>query len=130
MPEPRKKLVRVFAAGCFNRIHPAHRRMLAQAKVLGDELVVVLANDAHNTKPTAVPAAKRVKALEALRIADRVVVGRADGFVETLRREKPSILVLGYDQSLPDEDTAKAAREMGIEIVRLPWLPGREEKCP
>lgn len=101
--------------------------MLSQAKVLGDELVVVLANDAHNTKPTAVPAAERVKALEALGLADRVVVGRADGFARTLREECPQILVLGYDQSLPDEETAKAAREMGVEIVRLPWLPGREE---
>lgn len=127
MPAPRKKPVRVFAAGCFNRIHKAHRRMLSQAKVLGDELVVVLANDAHNTKPTAVPAAQRVKAIEALHLADRVVVGRPDGFVKTLRAENPSILVLGYDQSLPDAETEKAAREMGVEIVRLPWLPGREE---
>jgi len=119
----------VFAAGCFNRIHQAHVRMLKTARTLGDELVVVLSNDAHNRKPNAIPAKKRLENMEKLGLADRVVVGEPDSFAATLRRLKPAILVLGYDQRLPDEDTARAVQELGVEVVQLPWFPGKEQTC-
>ncbi|MDE2511487.1 MAG: adenylyltransferase/cytidyltransferase family protein, partial [Elusimicrobia bacterium] len=84
-----KKPVTVFAAGCFNRVHPAHLRLLRQARALGDRLVVVLSNDAHNKKPNAVPSAERRARLLALDVADDVIVGDADGFAATLRRVTP-----------------------------------------
>lgn len=121
------KPVTVFAAGCFNRVHSAHLRLLRSARVLGDRLVVVLSNDAHNRKPTAVSAVQRKKWIEALGIADRVVIGDADGFAGTVRREKPDILVLGYDQKLPDPETVKMVKDMGVEVVVMPWFPGKED---
>lgn len=121
------KPVTVFAAGCFNRVHAAHRRLLRQARVLGDRLVVVLSNDAHNKKPNAVPSARRKEWVEALGVADRVVIGDADGFAATLRREKPDILVLGYDQKLPDAETEAAVRALGIDVIVMPWFPGKED---
>lgn len=119
--------VTVFTAGCFNRLHKAHIRMLHNARALGDRLVVVLANDAHNKKPNAVPAALRKRRLEALGIADEVLVGRPDSFAESLRRQRPDILALGYDQRLPDAETEEAVRELGIRVVTLPWEPGKED---
>ena len=119
----------VFAAGCFNRIHQAHVQLLKTARTLGDELVVVLSNDAHTKKPNAVPSKKRAENLRKLGLADRIVVGDPDSFAGTLRREKPDVLVLGYDQKLPDEETARAVREMGVEVVQLPWFPGKEKTC-
>ena len=94
---------------------------------MGDKLVVVLSNDAHNKKPNAVKAAQRKKWVEALGIADRVVVGDSDGFVATLRRERPDILILGYDQKLPDPETEAAVKQMGIEVIVMPWFPGKED---
>lgn len=101
--------------------------MLRTAKSLGDVLVLVLANDAHNRKANAVPSAKRMSWLKGLGVADRVIVGRADSFAETLRREAPEVLVLGYDQRLPDADTEKMVKELGIEVIVLPWFSGKEE---
>jgi len=118
----------VFAAGCFNRVHSAHVRLLRNARVLGDQLVVVLSNDAHNHKPNAVPAAQRKKWVEALGIADKVVIGDAGGFADTVRREDPDILVLGYDQKLPDPETEKAVKEMGVDVIVMPWFPGKEDQ--
>lgn len=118
----------VFAAGCFNRIHPAHVRLLRGAKVLGDKLVVVLSNDAHNRKPNAVPAATRKRWIEELGVADKVVVGDAGSFAETLKREKPDILVLGYDQKLPDPETEAAVKKMGVTVIVMPWFPGKEDQ--
>lgn len=96
--------------------------------MLGDKLVVVLSNDAHNRKPTAVPAIERKKWIEALGIADKVVIGDAEGFADTVRRENPDVLVLGYDQRLPDPETEKAVKEMGIEVIVMPWFPGKEDQ--
>jgi cytidyltransferase-like protein len=121
------KPVTVFAAGCFNRIHPAHVRLLRRARTLGDRLVVVLSNDAHNRKPNAVTAEVRRRRLQELGIADEIVVGGADGFAPTLRRLRPDVLVLGYDQRLPDAETEAAVRELGVEIVVMPWFPGKED---
>lgn len=123
----RRAPVKVFAAGCFNRVHPAHLRLLRLARTLGDRLVVVLSNDAHNRKPNAVPASRRKAALESLGIADEVVIGAPDGFAGTLRDQRPQVLVLGYDQRLPDAETESAVRELGVEVVVMPWFPGKED---
>lgn len=101
--------------------------MLQTAKSLGDSLVVVLSSDSHNRKPYAVPAKVRLGWVRELGRADKVILGREDGFVETLRREKPDIIALGYDQRLPDAATEKAAAEMGISVVVLPWFAGKDE---
>lgn len=123
------KPVTVFAAGCFNRVHPAHLRLLRQAKVLGDRLVVVLSNDAHNRKPNAVPALQRKKTLEGFGLADEVLVGDPDSFARSLRRVRPDVLVLGYDQRLPDPETEEAVRAMGVRVVVMPWFPGKEDRA-
>ncbi len=124
-----RKPVTVFAAGCFNRVHPAHLRLLRQAKVLGDRLVVVLSNDAHNKKPNAVPAAARQKTLESYGVADEVLVGDAGSFAASLRRVSPDILVLGYDQKLPDPETEEAVRALGVRVIVMPWFPGKEDRA-
>jgi glycerol-3-phosphate cytidylyltransferase-like family protein len=87
----------------------------------------VLSNDAHNKKPNAVPSALRRERLLALDVADEVIVGDADGFAATLRRVTPDVLVLGYDQRLPDAETESEVKRMGIEVVVLPWFPGKED---
>ena len=88
---------------------------------------MVLSNDAHNKKPNAVPAKLRQERLRELSIADDVIIGDAEGFAATLRRVTPDILVLGYDQRLPDAETEKAVRALGVEIVVMPWFPGKED---
>jgi len=117
----------VFVAGCFNRVHKAHVRMLRLARALGDRLVVVLAHDRHNHKANPVPAAARLRRMRALGLADKVVVGAAGSFAETLRRQRPAVLALGYDQRLPDAESARAAEVLGVRVVVLPWSPGKEE---
>lgn len=89
--------------------------------------MVVLSNDAHNRKPNALPSAERKKRLEALGVADAVIVGDRDGFAATLRRVTPDILVLGYDQKLPDPETEAAVKALGVEVVVMPWFPGKED---
>ena len=88
---------------------------------------MVLSHDAHNRKPNAVPAALRRERLLKFNVADEVIVGDPDGFAATLRRVTPDILVLGYDQRLPDTETEAAVRALGVEVVVMPWFPGKED---
>ena len=120
----------VFAAGCFNRVHQAHVTLLKTARAFGDELIVVISHDAHTRKQNAVPAVRRRLWIEGLGIADRVIVGRAESFAQSLRQARPDVLVLGYDQRFPDAETASAVRELGIRVVQLPWYPGKERPWP
>ena len=101
--------------------------MLRWARTLGDRLVIVLTHDAHNRKPNALPAAQRLRALRALGLADKVIVGARQDFPAVLRRERPDIIVLGYDQKMPDAATESSARRLGVRVVTLPWSPGKEE---
>ena len=104
--------------------------MLSWARDLGDRLIVIVAHDEHNKKPGAVPAARRIAALRALGIADKVALGDPDGFAASVMRERPSVIALGYDQALPDEETRDLAKRLGIEVLRLPWMPGKEFPLP
>lgn len=82
-------------------------------------MVVVIASDAHNTKPYARPAAVRARAVRALGIADRVVIGGAKGFLPSVLKVRPNIIALGYDQTLP-VDVAEKVEELGIRVRRIP----------
>ena len=96
------KYRKVLAGGCFNLIHPGHIYFLKEAKKLGDVLVVVLSHDKNNNKPYAILAEKRKNMLEFLDIADEVVIGDAYDKIKIVRGIKPDIIVLGYDQKLPE----------------------------
>jgi len=107
----------ILTGGKFNRIHPGHSWLLKKANKLG-YLVVVLAHDSHNRRSYAVSAGKRKKSLESLGIADKIVVGDEKSFVKVLEKYKPNVIVLGYDQKLPDKETQEWIKKNKIKIVK------------
>lgn len=108
----------ILTGGKFNKIHPGHVWLLKKAKRLG-RLVVVLAHDKHNIRHYAVSAKIRKKNLEKLKIADKVVVGSPSGFVGVVKKYKPDIVVLGYDQKIPDIETSDYIKKKKIKIVKM-----------
>ena len=109
---------KILTGGTFNHLHPGHEYLLKKCKELG-YLVVVLAHDAHNKKPNAVKADIRKRNLEKLKIADKIIVGHPDSFVQTVYDEKPDVIVLGYDQKMPPDVTEEILRRMRINVVRM-----------
>lgn len=108
----------ILTGGKFNKIHLGHIWLLKKAKKLG-HLIVVLANDKHNRRTYAVPSKKRKKMVEELKIANKVVVGSPRGFVGVVKKYRPDVIVLGYDQKLPDKITEEYVRKNKIRIVKL-----------
>ena len=107
----------VLTGGKFNHIHPGHVWLLKKAKKLGT-LVVVIAHDRHNKREYAVPAKTRKKQIENLNIADKVVIGSPTSFVAVVKKYKPQVIVLGYDQKLPP-GTEDHIKKHKISIIKF-----------
>lgn len=108
----------VLTGGTFNRLHTGHEYLMKECKKLG-YLVVVLANDAHNKKPNAVKAEIRKANIEKLGIADKVVIGHPDSFVQIVYEIKPDIIALGYDQKMPPDVTEDVLKGLRIKVIRM-----------
>lgn len=117
---PRKVLV----GGVFNIAHRGHELFLRKAKERGDFLIVVIASNrtANVTKGYMIADQKeRKRNVEALGIADKVVLGHDTDFMETVRRERPDVIVLGHDQKISEKELKRLLLKEGMrcEVVRI-----------
>ena len=124
-------VVRVMATGVFDLLHPGHVYFLTEAKKLGDELVVVVARDktARRLKHEPyVPEHIRREMVEALKPVDRAVLGSTTDIYETVVRERPSIIALGYDQVWNEAEVESecARRGVPVKVVRVGKIPHDE----
>jgi glycerol-3-phosphate cytidylyltransferase len=120
----------VFTNGCFDILHAGHVRYLAQAKALGDLLVVGLNSDSSvkrlkgETRPI-VPESERAELLAALRSVDYVCIfeeDRPDALIEIVR---PNIHAKGGDYRPEDLPEGEVVRKHGGEVVVLSLVEGR-----
>lgn len=99
MSLPMKK---VMAFGTFDHFHAGHESYLKQAKALGATLVVVIARDqtvkSIKGKLPDFNEKQRREAVKKNGIADCAILGNHRDKYEVLRRHKPDIIALGYDQ--------------------------------
>jgi len=97
------KPVVVAVSGYFNPLHVGHLEMIQMAKRLGDELVVIINNDAQVALKGSVPfmsLVDRVKILKALRDVDRVFISvdKDKTVCKSLMKVKPDIFANGGDR--------------------------------
>ena len=110
-------------------LHPGHIHFLRAARELGDELVVIVANDAtvrRMKREPIVSAAVRAEMVASLKPVDQAIVGREGNMLDIVVEEiKPHIIALGHDQDMfePKALEAKLAeRGHVVQVVRLPKL--------
>ena len=117
---------KVMCFGTFDILHEGHRFYFAEAKKLGDSLVVVVARD-----QTVVEVKKqqplnseyeRVKNMQQLNIADKVILGNPGDKLKVVVDEKPDIICFGYDQTFFTDKIKERLQQRGlnVEVVRLP----------
>jgi rfaE bifunctional protein nucleotidyltransferase chain/domain/rfaE bifunctional protein kinase chain/domain len=120
----------VATGGCFDLLHAGHVATLTAARALGDCLVVCVNSDDSvrrlkgESRPL-VPAADRVRVLEALEPVDAVVVFEEDTPVEALRTLRPDVWAKGGDYAGAELPEARLLAEWGGQSVVLPYLDGR-----
>ncbi len=119
----------VFTNGCFDLLHPGHVRCLAEARALGDLLVVAVNSDRSvrgnkGSERPLVPQNDRAEVLAALSSVDYVAIFDAPTPRDLIARLLPSVLVKGADWG-PNEVVGREEVEAaGGRVVSIPLTPG------
>jgi D-beta-D-heptose 7-phosphate kinase/D-beta-D-heptose 1-phosphate adenosyltransferase len=119
----------VFTNGVFDLLHVGHVRYLAQARALGDALVVAINSDrsVRELKGPDRPVfeeAERAEILAALRNVDYVVVFDDISPRSLIRQLLPDVLVKGGDYQIDEIHGREEVEAAGCKVISLPFVPG------
>jgi D-beta-D-heptose 7-phosphate kinase/D-beta-D-heptose 1-phosphate adenosyltransferase len=119
----------VFTNGCFDLLHPGHTRYLAEARKLGDVLLVAVNSDSSvraikGPGRPILPEGERAEILAALECVDYVTIFSELTPQAIIARLLPQVLVKGSDWGR-DEIVGRAEVEAaGGKVVSIPIAPG------
>lgn len=119
----------VFTNGCFDLLHPGHLRLLAEAKRLGDVLIVALNSDrsVRQLKGAGRPILsqeERCEIVAALEMVDYVTTFDELTPRELIRKLLPDVLVKGGDWSVEEIVGREDVEAHGGRVLSLPFVPG------
>ena len=119
----------VMTNGCFDILHAGHARYLAEAKMLGNRLLVAVNDDAsvRDLKGSERPLntlAARMQVLAALDAVDWVVSFSGETPVELIGEVMPDVLVKGGDYEIGAVAGAAEVQAGGGEVVILKYHEG------
>jgi rfaE bifunctional protein nucleotidyltransferase chain/domain len=119
----------VFTNGCFDLLHPGHVRYLAEARALGDALVVALNSDrsVRVLKGEGRPILKekeRAEVIAALEAVDYVIVFDEETPRELVAELLPDVLVKGGDWLMDQIVGREEVEAAGGRVISLPYLEG------
>jgi rfaE bifunctional protein nucleotidyltransferase chain/domain len=118
----------VFTNGCYDLLHVGHVRFLAEARALGDRLVMGLNTDdsirrLKGPSRPKIPEMERAEVLTALRVVDAVTLFDEDTPRELIAELLPDVLVKGSDWShfIAGREEVEAA---GGRVLTIPLVQG------
>ena len=119
----------VFTNGVFDLLHVGHVRYLAQARALGDTLVVAINSDrsVRELKGPDRPVfeeRERAEILAALRSVDYVVIFDDVSPRSLIGRLLPDVLVKGGDYQIDEIHGREEVEAAGGKVIPLPFVPG------
>jgi len=119
----------VFTNGCFDLLHPGHTRYLAEARTLGDVLIVAVNSDRSvralkGAERAVQPEAERAEILAALKAVDYVTIFDDLTPQAVIARMLPHVLVKGGDWR-PDAIVGRTEVEAaGGRVATIPLVEG------
>lgn len=119
----------VFTNGCFDLLHPGHVRYLAEARSLGDSLVVALNSDrsVRLLKGEGRPILneqERAEVVAALQAVDYVIIFDEETPSKLIGELLPDVLVKGGDWALDEIVGREEVEAAGGRVLSLPYLEG------
>lgn len=115
------RMTRVMVFGTFDIFHPGHKNFLEQAKKFGHHLTVIIARDRTVKEVKGkLPKNKenvRLKKVQLSGLALEVILGNLSDKYAVIRKHKPDVIALGYDQRNFTRDLAKTFPK--VKIVKL-----------
>jgi len=119
----------VFTNGCFDLLHPGHTRYLAEARMLGDALVVAINGDCSTralkgpSRPI-LPESERAEVMAALRCVDLVTVFDDPTPRDLIARMLPQVLVKGSDWGPANIVGREEVEAAGGVVASIPVVQG------
>ena len=115
----------VFTNGCFDLLHPGHTRVLAEARKLGDVVLVAINSDRtvralKGTGRPVFPAEERAETLAALESVDYVTVFDEVSVLPIIARLLPNVLVKGGDWGPGGVVGREEVEAAGGRVVQIP----------
>jgi rfaE bifunctional protein nucleotidyltransferase chain/domain len=124
----------VLTNGCFDLLHVGHVRYLAQARGLGEALVVAINSDESvrrlkGPRRPLTPDIERAEMLAALESVDFVIVFDEDTASALVEEIEPAIYVKGGDYSSDPSDPrfpveGNSVKKYGGSVVTVEYVPG------
>jgi rfaE bifunctional protein nucleotidyltransferase chain/domain len=119
----------VFTNGCFDLLHPGHTRYLAEARKLGDVLLVAVNGDASvraikGPGRPILPEGERAEILAALECVDYVTIFSDLTPQAIIARMLPQVLVKGGDWGAGEIVGRAEVEAAGGKVVSIPAVPG------
>jgi len=112
--------------GTFDIFHLGHESFLKQARELGDYLIVVIAKNktVEKVKGKLPQNSEIIRRRTVIRsnLADEVILGNLKNKYEVIKKYKPDMICLGYDQGTFTENLREKLKEFGLpntKIIRL-----------
>lgn len=120
----------VLTNGVFDLLHVGHARYLAEARALGDALVVAVNSDESvrwfkDPLRPVVPQAERMELLASLSCVDYVVPFETRTPVPLIEQVRPLVYAKGGDYTLDDLPEAAVVLGYGGSVQILPFVAGR-----
>ena len=120
----------IFTNGCFDLLHVGHVRYLAEAKKLGDFLIVGVNSD-DSVKRLKGPTrpiqnqSDRAEILKALESVDETVIFNEDTPENLIKSVRPDILVKGGDWSVDQIVGGPFVQSYGGQVCSLTFIDGK-----
>ncbi|MFH1443983.1 MAG: adenylyltransferase/cytidyltransferase family protein [Candidatus Peregrinibacteria bacterium] len=112
--------MRVLVFGTFDRLHPGHIFVLTEAQKRGD-LTVVIARDRtvehYKGRLPMQLEEERKEAVSHAMPSATVILGDSDDYLRPVRETAPDLILLGYDQMLPE---GVCTEDLPCLVERLP----------
>jgi D-glycero-beta-D-manno-heptose 1-phosphate adenylyltransferase len=117
----------VFTNGCFDLLHVGHLRLLAEAKKLGDVLLVALNSDRSvreikGAGRPILPERERAELIAALEMVDYVTLFDEPDPLNLLREVRPDVLVKGGDWAEDKVVGRELVEGWGGKVAVVPYL--------
>ena len=120
----------VFATGVFDILHRGHVAYLAEARQLGDRLIVAINSDASTRALDKGPdrplnrEGDRAFQIAALESVDAVVIFNEPTPIALLTKLRPSVYVRGADRDVSKLAEAALVNSWGGHAIALPFIDG------
>jgi rfaE bifunctional protein nucleotidyltransferase chain/domain len=124
----------VFTNGVFDLVHVGHLRYLADAKALGDALVVGVNSDSSVRRLKGplrplIEEAERAELLDNLKSVDYVYIFDSDTPVPVVAAVQPAIYAKGGDYTVATLPESPVVHAYGGEVVILGFTPGKSSSA-